>query len=306
MRSVTAVAYSSSANLGPGFDVLALCHDFGYDRVTVSLSENSNRMVSIVSSDTPNDAMHNSAGRAALEILSSFGIKDSITLEIEKGIPVSAGLGGSGSSASAAVAAVDELFSLKMPDEEKIRIAGNAESSSENGRHYDNVAASTLGGLAIINPGKSIISRSLKVHESLRFVVAAPEISGNQAKTDKMRTLIPSLISREDHIRNTSSLAFLISGLTSGKTDLIAHGMNDHIFEPARSEVYPFFYPLKEAAVQSWALGACLSGSGPSMLFVCSEDGLETLMKDLLRSPLINNLKINLKEVNVRGGAYVV
>ncbi|MCL4342119.1 MAG: homoserine kinase [Candidatus Thermoplasmatota archaeon] len=306
MKSVTAIAFSSSANLGPGFDVLSLCHDFGQDRVTVSLSENNNRKVSIVSINTPNDARNNSAGRAALEILSSFGIIDSITLEIEKGIPVSAGLGGSGSSAAAAVAAVCELFDLKMTNEEKIRIAGNAESSSENGRHYDNVAASTLGGLAIINPGKNLVCRTLKVHDSLRFVVVAPQISGNEAKTDKMRSLIPSQISRVDHIKNTSSLAFLISGLTSGKSDLISTGMNDHIFEPSRSEIYPFFYPLKEAAIKSGAIGVCLSGSGPSMLIVCSEDSLEPLKRELLRFPLLNELKFNLKEVHVRGGAYVV
>lgn len=305
MKTVKALAYSSSANLGPGFDILALCHDFGYDRVKVSLLDQESRALEIVSKQTPVIPEHNSAGRAALEILKIFDITAHIRIEIEKGIPLSAGLGGSGSSAVATVLALDSLLDLRLSIEDRVRIAGNSESSMPEGRHFDNSCASTTGSLGLVSTGDSLRVTVLPVHSSLRFLVAVPSAAELGSKTERMRAMTPSLISKNELIRNSASLGFLISGLSSGNPEHISIGMNDYIFEPRRSEAYPFFYKLKGAALEAGALGACLSGSGPSMLFVCNDDGIDEVRKSIAGFGKKTGININVKEVHVSGGAHI-
>lgn len=305
MERITAISYSSSANLGPGFDTLALCHDFGHDRVTVTVAGNGKAGVTIISNDTPTSPGLNSAGRAAQEFLKKFGISDSVSIEIEKGIPLSSGLGGSGSSSAATVTALDQLYGTNLTKDEKIMLSGYGESGSIEGRHYDNVAASILGGLVIVGSKGRIQSRRIEISPEFKFIIAVPHVEIVPSKTEKMRSIIPDTITREKHIMNTASLAFLITGFQSGDGELIRLGMNDFIFEPERGRILGYYDAVRSAAIKSGAIGACLSGAGPSLLFVCTQEYVEKVMIGIKEKFHSLGISCSVKEVKQGPGVRI-
>ena len=299
------MAYSSSANLGSGFDTLALCHDFGYDRVTVTIIGNGKGDVRIISKDTPTSPGLNSAGRVAQEFLSKYRISDSLSIEIEKGIPVSSGLGGSGSSAAATVEALDRIYNTGLSMEEKIMLGGHGESDSIEGRHYDNVAASILGGLVIVGSNGKIHSKRINISPEFRFLVAVPHVQMLPSKTEKMRSIIPNTITRRNHIMNSSSLAFLVTGLQNGDGELIRLGMSDVIFEPERERILGYYDAVKAYAIKSGAIGACISGAGPSLLFVCTEEYIDKMRTGITEKFHSLGISCYVKEVNEGPGVRI-
>ncbi len=113
---VTKRSYSSSANLGPGYDILSLAHMAFFDSVTVKNTEKAG--IKIISDSTPQNPENNSAGLGVLKILQDKDIREGLEIKITKGVPIGLGLGSSGASSSAAVKAVNELLELRMsPDE---------------------------------------------------------------------------------------------------------------------------------------------------------------------------------------------
>jgi homoserine kinase len=283
LEKITARSYSSTANLGSGFDSIALCHDFASDLVSVSINRGSDRPITIGSSGSPADPRLNSAGRSAIEFIRRYGIRDPIKIHIAKGIPVSSGLGGSGSSASATTECLSKLFKIDIPSSTKIEISGVGESDVPERQHFDNVAASLIGGLVILSAKTGFRTKRLRLSPLLRFMIALPESHEIPLKTEKMRELLPRQVKTSDVVSNIQAVSFLIAGLESGEEDLIRTGMNDYIFEPPRSTVLDYYYPVRETALKEGAWGACISGSGPAMMFIHPEGAEERLKKAVTR-----------------------
>lgn len=291
--------------MGPGFDSLALCHDFGFDRVTVQVSKDHESKIRIISESTPAIPEKNSAGRVALEFLNRYDISDSISIEINKGIPISSGLGGSGSSSAATLEALNSIYDLELSAEEKIALSGHGESASTEGIHYDNVAASLLGGLVIVRSDGKINAKRVKIHPDLRFLIALPLVQGIPSKTETMRKIIPDIVTRKSHVMNSSSLAFLISGLQSGDGELITLGMNDFIFEPERARLLQYYNAVRSDALDKGALGACISGAGPAMFFVCTDDHIEKVRKSIKERFQTLGILCEVKEVKESEGVRI-
>ncbi|RMF29813.1 MAG: homoserine kinase, partial [Candidatus Nitrosothermus koennekii] len=143
-----AIAPSSTANLGPGFDVFGLALDAYYDQVSI---EQIKEGIVLESEDNiPLDIDKNSAGLAALNLCKDYDIKDGLRIKIKKGVPAGYGLGSSGASAAAVVKALDAMYELNLSNEELIKYAAIGEQASAGSIHYDNVAASLLGGFVIV------------------------------------------------------------------------------------------------------------------------------------------------------------
>jgi len=147
-NSITVRAPSSTANLGPGFDVFGLALDAFFDHVKITKK---GKGIKIVTSDPiPTNPQKNTAGLVAKSMLNKFKIKDGIEIKIKKGVPTGFGMGSSAASAAATAIGINKLFKLNLDPNTLIEFAGIGEKASAGSVHYDNVAASVLGGFVIV------------------------------------------------------------------------------------------------------------------------------------------------------------
>ncbi|KSW11395.1 hypothetical protein CF15_00575 [Pyrodictium occultum] len=265
-------ACSSSANLGPGFDSLAIAHTAFYDEVEARLTPGRGQVVveSVYGPYAHGAGRAETARRAVEELLrlAKRSIEGhSIVLRIYKGVPPGRGLGSSGASAAAAVKAVQILLDLKVPDSILVEAAGRGEAAAAGEPHYDNVAASLLGGLAIAALDKNgrLHVTSIDVDAWMTLIIPRAEVGS--AKTRFMRQVLPREMELDRAARNWGRLALLVAAAARG--DLRTFGammMQDEIIEPARSRFIPCYDVIKNAALDAGALGVTISGAGPSMI----------------------------------------
>jgi len=305
MQSIKAYAYSSSANLGSGFDILAVAHNAYRDLVEITAESSSEVRVRIESKGVPLDPLSNSAGYAVLKLLEDLGQKYNVKIRIDKGVPVGVGLGSSGASAAAAVVAINELLNLGLSKEELIYYAMLGEGAVAGSPHPDNVSASIIGGFVAVvstNPVKVTRIPSKFDFELLLFIPKV-EIEG---KTKKAREMIPRSIDLKNYVNNSRSLTSLILGLVEGDRELVRNGLNDEIVEKARLPLFPYYPRIKEIALKYDAVGACVSGAGPSiLLFLDSESKKESIIEEGKRVFQEYSIPVEIKIARVVGGAEV-
>ena len=263
-------AYSSSANLGPGFDALAVALDAFHDTVEARL-EHGARGVWLDGVEGPYASEvgqgANTAVEAARRLLAALNHPHTgVSLRIWKGIPVSRGLGSSGASAVAAVVAVSILLGASPPPEVLLEAAGQGEAVSAGVPHYDNVAASLLGGLAVVVPTPRGV-RALSLPIDAWFVVAVPQTPLIEGKTGAMRGVLPRRVELSRAVANWQRLAVMLVALVEGNYRIAGEMMmGDRIVEPARARFTPCYSEVRRAAVEAGALGVAISGAGPSMV----------------------------------------
>lgn len=309
MVKVISRAYCSSANLGSGFDVVAIALDTYYDEVMVSINRGNGNVVlegiegpfaDLVSRDL------NTAVAAIREVLKYVNRSDvDVYIRLWKGIPPSAGLGGSGASAVAAIKSLIAALDLNLTNDEIIELAGRAEAVVAGEAHYDNVSASLLGGLIIIisqNPIKVI-----RFNINAYFVVSTPVIRMPPNKTAIMRSILPKYISLHDMVRNYGKLAALISGLITGNLTLAGYGMGDYIIEPARSSYIPCYEVVKREAISNGALGVAISGAGPTLITLCEDLESAKKISEAIKSAYIKcGYEVLIRVAQVGPGAEVI
>jgi homoserine kinase len=263
----------SSANLGSGFDVVAVALDSYWDSVKVKVSEGSGNIVLTevngpFSSHVPQGS-NNIVVRALELALKAFNIEGvDVEVKLWKGIPVSSGLGGSGASAVATIAAL--IGTLRTPLDRLMiaGIAGLAEASVAGEPHFDNVTASSLGGLVLLLSSKPpILAKRLGVKD-LSFVVSTPIVKPIEGKTGLMRKVIPRTLDLSVHIESSARLSALLYGLAFGDVEALSRGLEDVVVEPARSKYIPCYDIVKSYARRGGAIGSVISGAGPSMLSI--------------------------------------
>lgn len=272
---VKARAYSSSANLGPGFDTLGIALDAFFDEVTVW--ENSEGGVVVEEIAGPYSGLvrrkGNTAERAVREFLIMTGRRDiGVSMRIWKGVPPGRGLGSSGASAAAAVRAVAGLLGMEnIPVSMLVKAAGLGESESSGNPHYDNVAASILGGLAVVAVhGEDVTVAKLDVEAF--FAVGVPFVSVPENKTGAMRKVLPESIGFNEHVANSQRLAMLLAGLVNRDYRLAGRAMDDLIVTPRRSVFIPCYKELEKTAFDSGGLGFTISGAGPSVIALAESE----------------------------------
>lgn len=272
MNEITAISYSSSANLGSGYDTLGLAHNAFYNTVTISRTEEQfTESVKLHVSGLPASPYENTAGLAVTELLKAMDIREKFIISINSGIPTGLGLGSSGASAAAAVEAANELLGLKLSLNDKVKYAMLGEAASSGAPHADNVAANIFGGLVIVESVEPVRVKRLPIKEDLRFLTVVPEIV-IESKTKTSRGLVPNTIGLTEHVQSIRYISSLISGFMTGDKELIGMGMNDDIVEKAREPLFPFYPEVKKMMLDNYAVGVCVSGAGPSILAVVDDD----------------------------------
>lgn len=264
-RSVTAFAPASVGNVGVGFDSLGHAIDAAGDRVTLTATEtNDLELVEITGlvTDLPADPASNTALRAIQAIQRDFDISGGARVRLEKGIPLGSGMGGSAASAAAAVTAAAELWRIDLSDEQRLSYALAGEAVASGDRHADNVAPSLFGGLVLCEGGERPFVTHLPVPDGVACVLVHPHL---KIETREARGLLSTTVSLADHVRQTQALAGFVAGCYSANLEQVARCLRDFVIEPQRRGLVPGFRDVQSGAMASGALGASLSGSGPSV-----------------------------------------
>ena len=260
-----ASAPASIGNVGVGFDVLGLAFDAARDRVTavreaapgVRLAGVSGLLTSLP--DTPET---NTALAAAKALLDAVGAEFGVSLSIEKGVPLSAGMGGSAASAVAAAAAVNALLPVPLAAEALLPFALAGERISSDPPPWDNVAASLFGGLALVAREAPGQVHRLPVPPGLVSILFHPPV---RTETHAARLLLAAEVPLRLAVEHSRRLAAFVAGCATGDIALIRAGLEDLLIEPQRAHLLPALAPVKAAALGAGALGCSFSGSGPSV-----------------------------------------
>jgi homoserine kinase len=248
---------ASSANLGPGFDVLAAALSLYLELEVVETGEFAVQTELNVPLDRSNLVVR------AFERLRPA---DDFEFRISSDIPLSGGLGSSAAAVLAGLLAADHLFEL---DADVDRLASQIEG------HPDNVGAALKGGIVICSGGA--IHR-FEPPPGLEAVLVVP---GEPVGTAQARAALPETVPLSDAVFNVAHASMLTAGLLQADWDLIAAGLADRLHQPYRADLYPRSAELLERAVSFGALGATVSGAGPSVLFWCRYDQTGTVVERL-------------------------
>jgi homoserine kinase len=270
MESVTAFAPATVSNVGCGFDVLGFAlHEPG-DTVTASFAPGVGGVrIAAITGDggrLPLAASKNTASVAAQALLDRFGERRGVTLTIQKGLPLSSGLGGSAASAVAAVVAVDALIGAGAAPETLMACAFEGERAGAGSAHGDNIAPAVFGGFVLVRvPNPPDVVR-LPVPDGLTAVVVHPDL---EIETARARALLGRDVPLNAAIQQWANLGALVDALHRGDFDLLARALEDTIAEPRRASLVPGLAAIKQSAIAAGALGCGLSGSGPSLFALC-------------------------------------
>lgn len=265
-------APATSANLGAGFDVFALALKEPFDEIIVEESDEIELKVSGISEGVPKDR-RNVAWRIAEEL----GV--TARIEIFKGIRAASGLGSSAATSAGVTVALNELYSLGLSKEEMIDISARGEEMISGSYHADNVSAAILGYFTVVK-GRGGNLRAVSIPLKLRVAVCLPEI---KVSTLEARRSLPEFISLEEHKEDLSTASMMVYEALRGNARRFSELMNRGIAERMRKKFIPFYDDVKRAALEAGAYGVTISGSGPAIIAVISEEssGVERAMKEV-------------------------
>ncbi len=267
---VTAYAPATVANVGIGFDILGHTVEAVGDRVRVRRIEEPLvriRTIGGIAGALPVEAARNTAGRAVQALHAAHRLGFGFELDIDKGIPLSSGLGGSAASAVAAVVAANALLEEPLGQLELLKFAMQGEIVASGSAHLDNIAPSLFGGLVLTVGIDNPRVKKIPVPPGLRCVLVHPHML---LGTREARAILKADVTRSDFVWQTANLAGFISGCYSNDLDMIRDSFNDVIIEPQRESLIPGFKDVKRGAMSAGALGCSISGAGPTV-FAWSE-----------------------------------
>ena len=263
MNEIKLFCPASVANVSCGFDVLGFCLDrIGDEMVIRKTFKKGIQILKIDGENLPLETLKNVAGVAGLALLKAHPVDFGFEMEINKGIKAGSGIGSSAASSAGAVFGINELLGRPFTRKELIQFAMKGEELASGVPHADNVAPVLLGGFTLVRSSKEPDVIGLPTPTQLYATVLHPKI---ELKTSDARAVLKKNILLEKAIEQWGNLAALVSALYTNDYDLIGRSLVDVVVEPHRSALIPGFHDLKEAAIQTGALGSGISGSGPSI-----------------------------------------
>jgi homoserine kinase len=266
LESATAFAPATCANVAVGFDLLGFAVDGIGDQVTVTRTGKPGVEIVLIENDPgsliPLDSNQNTATVGLIQMLKDTRADFGFSVQIKKGIPMSSGMGGSASSAVAAVVAANSLLPQPFNNDQLFHYAMMGEAVASGGLHGDNIAPCLLGGLTLCRSLDPLDVISIPVPKEIYCVLIHPDL---QISTKESRGKLKKEIKLKDHVLQSSALGGFLAGCFQNDLDLIERSFQDIIIEPQRASQIPGFLEAKTAAKKSGAIGAAISGSGPSV-----------------------------------------
>ena len=241
---------ASSANLGPGYDTMAAAMALHLELEVEETGE--------FSFDPGGLDVSTERDNLIVRAFESLRPADGIAFRLRSEIPLARGLGSSAAAIVAGLFAADHLYELALSKEEMLARATEIEG------HPDNVAAAIYGGFVVCGSGADgPTAARFDPPEGLEGIVVIPP---EEVSTARAREAIPAEVPLADAVANVSAAAMLVLGLRSADLDLLARGLHDHIHQDRRRDLYPRSMAIVDAARDLGALGATISGAGPTVL----------------------------------------
>jgi homoserine kinase len=266
---------ATSANLGPGFDVLGLALAL-HNEVTLEEADSVAISIEGEGAGRLTTGAENVVARGVRMAYEAAGRPfRGVRLACLNHIPTSRGLGSSAAAWVAGLAGGNALLGSPLDRDTVLGLAATAEG------HPDNVTATLFGGLTVSCwTGKRVAAVAVPVPPTLSWVVLVPEREGSTAEA---RAALPDTYARADAVFNLQRASLLLAALAAGRTDLLGVAMEDRLHQPYRFKLW--LADVVPAAVEAGALACVLSGAGPSVLAVTrgSSDGVGPAMEDALR-----------------------
>jgi len=267
--------------VGVGFDVLGHAIVGPVDTVTVRRIDGPEvRIVGIegVVSGLPLEAERNTAGRGLLALRDRLALTHGFEVTIDKGIPLASGMGGSAASCVAALVAANALLAHPAPVEVLYRCAMIGESVASGAEHGDNVGPMLVGGLALATHDRLV---PLPVPEGLTCVLVHPH---QALETRTARAVLQRPFELPRFVEQSANLALVLAGCYRNDLECIRAGLRDVLVEPLRAPLVTGFGPVKAAALAQGALGASISGGGPSVFAWCTPDRADRIAHSMERA----------------------
>lgn len=264
-KNIRIFAPATVANVSCGFDILGFAVNQPGDEVVLKTTETPGISIKEITGDSGKlsyDPDMNTAGVAIKALLAYLNSNQGFEITLHKKMPFSSGLGSSAASAVAGVFAANELLGRPLPKKDLLPFAIEAERIACGSPIADNVAASLLGGFVLIRDYDPLDVVGIDTPDDLYCTLLHPQI---EIKTLDARNILKKEILLKNAIRQWGNVGGLIAGLMKSDYDLISRSMHDVIIEPIRSMLIPGFDDAKNAAIETGALGAGISGSGPSI-----------------------------------------
>ena len=270
MNAATAFAPATVSNVAVGFDILGFAIEGVGDVVTVSKIERPAVLISEIVDNTgslseielPSDPKQNAATAGLTKLRADLKLEFGFEVSLRKGIWIGSGMGGSAASAVGAVVAANELLPNRLSREELLKYALAGEEAASGSAHADNIAPCLFGGLTLVIATNPVRVVSIPVPKEILTVLVHPR---HRVETRRARDILKTEVTLADHVRQSAHLGGFIAGCYSNDLDLIKESFRDVLIEPQRADLVPALAEVKEAAMRNGALGASISGSGPSV-----------------------------------------
>ncbi|MGH8144909.1 MAG: homoserine kinase [Rhodanobacteraceae bacterium] len=262
LRAARAFAPACVGNAAVGFDILGHTVAGAGDRADVRvIDEPVVRIMAIhgTVTDLPRDPRYNTAGAALLAMREALGLRHGFELTLHKGIALGSGMGGSAASCVAALLAANALLEKPLQPEALYPFALEGEAVASGGRHGDNVGPMLLGGLVLATRDRLL---RVPVPAAWHCALVHPHCV---VETRKARAALAGDYALAEFVTQSANLALVLAGCHRGDATLVREGLQDVLVEPRRASLIPGFMRVKEAALDHHALGASISGGGPSV-----------------------------------------
>jgi len=262
VKSATAFAPASIGNVAVGFDILGQSIVGIGDRVSVRrIDEPTVRFDAIRGCvrNLPTDPMRNTAGRALVAMRQALDLRFGFAIELDKGIALGSGMGGSAASCVAALVAANAVLDQPLSAEQLYPFALDGEEVSSGSRHGDNIGPMLLGGLVLAAHGRLL---RIEVPEDWHSVVVHPDAV---LETRRAREALQGTYGLAGFVGQSANLALVLIGCQRGDSGLVRAGLADVLVEPRRASLISGFPAVKQAALRQGAMGASISGAGPSV-----------------------------------------
>lgn len=261
-QQASAFSPASVGNVGVGFDILGHVIEGVGDTVTVRrIDAPEVRIASITGAtvDLPLDAPGNTAGAALISLREALDLPFGFEVEIEKGIPLGSGMGGSAASCVAALVAANALLDAPLSREQLYPHALVGEAVASGGKHGDNLGPMLLGGLVLATAEHLV---RIPVPEAWHSVLVHPDAI---LETRRARAALQGDYALKDFVAQSANLSLVLAGCHAGNASLVRAGLQDILVEPRRAPLIAGFDAAKQAALDAGAMGASISGAGPSV-----------------------------------------
>jgi homoserine kinase len=302
MNEIKIFSPATVANVACGYDVLGFCLDAVGDEMLIrKVDKKGIRITKIEGFELPFKTELNVAGVSALAMYETLQPDCGFEIEIYKNIKPGSGIGSSAASAVGSVFGMNALLGSPYNKTELTQFAMKGEALASKCEHADNLAPALFGGFTLVKSLSPLEILEIPSPDNLYATVIHPQI---EVKTADSRAILPKEVKLQEAIVQWANFGSLIHSLHTNNYQLMKRSLHDAIIEPHRSKLIPFYKEVKQAALNAGALGANISGSGPSIFSLCKGIETATLVSEAIKKVYLSTgikFDIYISKINIEG-----